>query len=328
MPELPILLSARVLDRFGESLARAAREVCSGEIIQTQHRFDLHLATEDYLRIVKMKTGSLFSAAAELGAPADERNRITLAMRPLVVRGARTMIIDAGLGDKESDEFLDTYGADRRYNLHHALADAGLAPEDIDIVLASHLHFDHAGGFTVRDAAGRLRPRFPRAQYIVRRGEWEDATHPHSQNTARYRADNYVPLAEAALVGHFLGLGFGLSMLFLGPASGYLALRFDERLSLRRDALRFRQAHVPNAGMSRKRAARVRWILPGSMSFHSARCTISLVSWSRMVSVPSNVPLRKILMPAARLELVVLSQSDLRAFLQWMDLRFDHVSVF
>ena len=133
-------------------------------------------------------------------APADERNRITLAMRPLVVRGARTMMIDAGLGDKESDEFLDTYGADRRYNLNHALADAGLAPEDIDIVLASHLHFDHAGGFTLRDAAGRLRPRFPRAQYIVRRGEWEDATHPHSQNTARYRADNYVPLAEAGVL--------------------------------------------------------------------------------------------------------------------------------
>jgi methylmalonyl-CoA epimerase len=133
-------------------------------------------------------------------APADERNRVTLAMRPLVVRGARTMIIDAGLGDKESAELLDTYGADRRYNLNHALADAGLAPEDIDIVLASHLHFDHAGGFTVRDTAGRLRPRFPRAQYIVRRGEWEDATHPHSQNTARYLADNYVPLAEAGVL--------------------------------------------------------------------------------------------------------------------------------
>ena len=118
-------------------------------------------------------------------APADERNRVTLAMRPLVVRGARTMIIDAGLGDKESGELLDTYGADRRYNLNHALAEAGLAPEDIDIVLASHLHFDHAGGFTVRDAAGRLRPRFPRAQYIVRRGEWEDATHPHAQNTRK-----------------------------------------------------------------------------------------------------------------------------------------------
>jgi methylmalonyl-CoA epimerase len=132
--------------------------------------------------------------------PPDDRNRVPLALRPLIVRGARTMIIDAGLGDKENDAFRESLGVDRRYNLDHALADARLAPEDIDIVLASHLHFDHAGGFTVRDAAGRLRPRFPRAQYIVRRGEWEDATHVHSQNRARYLADDYLPLAEAGVL--------------------------------------------------------------------------------------------------------------------------------
>ena len=90
----------------------------------------------------------------EKKAPPDERNRITLAMRPLVVRGARTMIIDAGLGDKENAKFHEIYGVDRARNLDHTLAEAGLAPEDIDIVLATHLHFDHAGGFTVRDAAG------------------------------------------------------------------------------------------------------------------------------------------------------------------------------
>src|SRR5438309_9095192 len=117
----------------------------------------------------------------EKKAPADERNRITLAMRPLVVRGARTMIIDAGLGDKESDRFREMYRVERERNLDHALAAAGLSVDDIDIVLASHLHFDHAGGFTVRDASGRLRPRFPRAQYVVRRGEWEDASHPHDR---------------------------------------------------------------------------------------------------------------------------------------------------
>jgi methylmalonyl-CoA epimerase len=133
-------------------------------------------------------------------APADERNRITLAMRPLIVRGARTMIIDAGLGDKENARFHDMYGVDRTRNLDHTLAEAGVAPEEIDIVLASHLHFDHAGGFTVRDAGGRVRPRFPRAQYIVRRGEWDDATHPHARNRASYLADNYRPLAEAGVL--------------------------------------------------------------------------------------------------------------------------------
>jgi methylmalonyl-CoA epimerase len=136
----------------------------------------------------------------EKKAPSDERNRILLAMRPLVVRGARTMIIDAGLGDKENEKFIDIYGVERARNLDHTLAEAGLAPEDIDIVLATHLHFDHAGGFTTRDASGRLRPRFPRAQYVVRRGEWEDATHPNERNRASYLFDNYVPLAEAGVL--------------------------------------------------------------------------------------------------------------------------------
>jgi glyoxylase-like metal-dependent hydrolase (beta-lactamase superfamily II) len=130
----------------------------------------------------------------------DERNRIRLAMRPLIVRGVRTMIIDAGLGDKEDAKFKDIFGVERSYHLDHSLAEAGLSPEDIDIVLATHLHFDHAGGFTMRDASGRLRPRFPRARYVVRRGDWEDATHPHERNRASYRQDNFVPLAEAGVL--------------------------------------------------------------------------------------------------------------------------------
>jgi methylmalonyl-CoA epimerase len=148
--------------------------------------------------------GSMFGSVPknlwEKTMPADGCNRITLAVRPLVVRGARTMIIDAGLGDKDDESFQDRYGVDRVKSLDDTLAEAGIAPEEIDIVLASHLHFDHAGGFTVRDASGRLRPRFPRAQYVVRRGEWEDATHPHERNRACYLADNYVPLAEAGVL--------------------------------------------------------------------------------------------------------------------------------
>jgi methylmalonyl-CoA epimerase len=139
---------------------------------------------------------TLWSARAE----ADDRNRILLAMRPLLVRGARTMLIDAGMGDKENEKFHDLYGVDRRRHLDHTLAEAGVAPEEIDIVLASHLHFDHAGGFTVRDGSGRARPRFPRAQYVVRRGEWEDATHPNARTRASYLLDNYVPLADAGVL--------------------------------------------------------------------------------------------------------------------------------
>jgi methylmalonyl-CoA epimerase len=153
---------------------------------------------------IRLDGGAMFGVVPKplwsKAAPADDRNRITLAMRPLVVRGARTMLIDAGLGDKDDAKFHDIYGVDRRRNLDHTLAEAGLAPEDIDIVLASHLHFDHAGGFTVRDASGRVRPKFPRAQYVVRRGEWEDATHPNDRTRASYLAENFVPLADAGVL--------------------------------------------------------------------------------------------------------------------------------
>ena len=96
-------------------------------------------------------------------APPDEKNRILLAMRPLVVRGARTMLIDAGLGGKEDREVPSRSTASiASRNLDHTLAEAGLTRDDIDIVLATHLHFDHAGGFTARDADG------PRAAALSR----------------------------------------------------------------------------------------------------------------------------------------------------------------
>lgn len=144
--------------------------------------------------------GTVPKALWEKKTPVDARNRVTLAMRPLIVRGARTMIIDAGLGDKEPETFHEIYGVDRARSLDRTMAAAGISPEEIDIVVASHLHFDHAGGFTYRDAGGRIRPAFPRAQYVVRRGEWEDATHPHERSRAAYLADNYVPLAEAGVL--------------------------------------------------------------------------------------------------------------------------------
>jgi len=153
---------------------------------------------------IRLDGGAMFGVVPrtlwEKQAPPDDRGRILLGMRPLVVRGMRTMLIDAGLGDKDDAKFHDIYGVDRRRNLDTTLAEAGLRPEDIDIVLASHLHFDHCGGFTYRAADGTVRPKFPRAQYVVRRGEWDDATHPHERNRASYLADNFVPLADAGVL--------------------------------------------------------------------------------------------------------------------------------
>ena len=139
--------------------------------------------------------------------PADERNRIRFAMRPVLIRGERLMIIDAGAGDKMDEKSAAIYALDRAENLDVTMARAGVRAEDIEIVLASHLHFDHAGGFTARDASGNVVPRFPRARYVVNRGEWEDATHPHERNRASYFAENYVPLQDAGLVDFMDGDG-------------------------------------------------------------------------------------------------------------------------
>jgi methylmalonyl-CoA epimerase len=148
--------------------------------------------------------GSMFGVVPRVlwqpKAPPDDKNRISLATRPLLVRGVRTLLIDAGIGDKGDEKFRAMYAIERARNLDHALAEAGVAPEDIDIVLATHLHWDHVGGFTMRDAGGRVRPRFPRARYVVRRGEWEAATHPHERNRASYHAQDFVPLAEAGVL--------------------------------------------------------------------------------------------------------------------------------
>jgi methylmalonyl-CoA epimerase len=132
----------------------------------------------------------------EKKAPPDERNRIRMAMRCVLLRGARTMLIDAGSGDKMTPKQAEIYRFERDFNLQHSLPAAGVSPEGIDVVLATHLHFDHAGGFTERGTDGSVRPRFPRAQYVVRRGEFEDAMSPNERTRGSYFAENYKPLAD------------------------------------------------------------------------------------------------------------------------------------
>jgi glyoxylase-like metal-dependent hydrolase (beta-lactamase superfamily II) len=136
----------------------------------------------------------------ERRAPADARNRIRLALRPLLVRGEKTLIIDAGIGGKMDEKSVDIFGIERVPDLPATLGGAGLQPDDIDIVLATHLHFDHAGGFTSRDSSGRAVPTFPKARYVIRREEWEDATHPHERNRASYLPENFVPLEQEGVV--------------------------------------------------------------------------------------------------------------------------------
>jgi len=138
-------------------------------------------------------------------APPDDRNRIRLAARPLVVEAEwGRMMIDCGIGDKLDAKHRDIYAVSREQALDDALAAVGLAADGIDLALATHLHFDHFGGATAR-RGGRLEPRFARARYIIRSAEWEDATHPHERNRASYMADDFVPLKDAGVVDFYDG---------------------------------------------------------------------------------------------------------------------------
>jgi glyoxylase-like metal-dependent hydrolase (beta-lactamase superfamily II) len=117
------------------------------------------------------------------------------------VQGAgRTVLIDAGAGGKLDPKVGAIYGFEGAPSLDASLRAVGVNAADVDLVVASHLHFDHAGGFTMRDAEGVVRPRFPNARYSVRRGEWDDALHPNERSRASYFAENYVPLREAGVL--------------------------------------------------------------------------------------------------------------------------------
>jgi glyoxylase-like metal-dependent hydrolase (beta-lactamase superfamily II) len=130
----------------------------------------------------------------------DDRNRIRLGLRPLLVRTPdHTVLIDAGIGGKMSPKEVDIYGVDRTVDLAASLASSGHTVADVDVVIATHLHFDHAGGFTVAEGE-RVEPAFPNATYYIRRGEWDDATHPHERNKASYLAENFVPLEQAGVL--------------------------------------------------------------------------------------------------------------------------------
>lgn len=133
-------------------------------------------------------------------APGDELNRITMSVTPLLIRTAGlNVLVDAGIGDKLPPKLVDIYAVERGAGLPGSLAALGLGPADIDVVLMTHLHFDHAGGLTTV-VDGVVRPVFPSARHLIRRGEWDDAMHPHARSRASYFPENYVPVQEAGLV--------------------------------------------------------------------------------------------------------------------------------
>ncbi len=128
----------------------------------------------------------------------DDRNRIPLSLTCLLIRAhGKNILVDTGLGGKENGRFREMFAVDRALTLQDSLKQHGLGPEDIHMVINTHLHFDHAGGNTVRTDNGALLPVFPKAKYFVQRGEYEDATRANERTRASYRIENLAPIADA-----------------------------------------------------------------------------------------------------------------------------------
>ena len=152
--------------------------------------------------------------------PADDRNRIPLALRCLLIEHDDGLVlVDTGLGNKEDAKFKDIYGVVNegkhgRTGLEDALAELGHGTDDVRWVINTHLHFDHAGGNTYREVVedgggggggegnGRaIRVTFPRATYVVQRGELEFARHTNERTAASYLPPNFEPVAFTLVSG-------------------------------------------------------------------------------------------------------------------------------
>lgn len=145
--------------------------------------------------------GSMFGVVPRTlwckGSPADDRNRIDMALRTLlIIGGGRHILIDTGIGTKFSKKHLDIYKVDHsKDNLENSLASLGLTTRDITDVIVTHLHFDHCGGATFY-AGDELRPAFPNAKYYIQKRQWEWANKPTEKDRASFMDENFSSLKQ------------------------------------------------------------------------------------------------------------------------------------
>lgn len=133
--------------------------------------------------------------------PADPQNRIKLGLNSLLIRKDDvSILVDTGMGGHLKSKLYDYYSVDRDPGLITALQEMGISSNDIDIVINTHLHFDHCGGNTLEDKNGKMVPAFPNAKYIIQKGEWEYANDPCERDRPSYARSTFLPIEEFGLL--------------------------------------------------------------------------------------------------------------------------------
>jgi glyoxylase-like metal-dependent hydrolase (beta-lactamase superfamily II) len=140
--------------------------------------------------------------------PADERNRIELAMRVLLIRDRRrNILVDVGIGTKLSSKLVDIFRVDHeKFNLQASLRNFSLTTQDITDVVLTHLHFDHAGGST-ENRNGEVLPTFPKARYYVQQAQWNLAVNPTDKDRGSFMSEDFVPLRDHGVLEFLEGEG-------------------------------------------------------------------------------------------------------------------------
>jgi glyoxylase-like metal-dependent hydrolase (beta-lactamase superfamily II) len=160
--------------------------------------------------LFRLDGGAMFGVVPrvlwEKRTPPDPSNRILMGLNPLLIETAgEKILVDTGVGDKFDGKFREMFAIQHRPSLRESLREAGVSPDEITMVVNTHLHFDHAGGNTRRDGSGRLVPAFPSAVYVVQEGEWQDALRPNERNRRSYLEDDFVPLEREGVLRRVRG---------------------------------------------------------------------------------------------------------------------------
>ena len=161
-------------------------------------RFDVQIFSDG---IFRLDGGAMFGVVPkvlwEKQKPADELNRVAMDMNCLLIRdGANVVLVETGAGPKLNDRQKRNFGVDGPPRLLDELAHRGVRPDEVTLVINTHLHFDHAGGNTYREGE-RVVATFPRASYVFQRLEWTDANSPNERTRGSYLPEDFAPLEAA-----------------------------------------------------------------------------------------------------------------------------------
>ena len=150
----------------------------------------------------KLDGGAMFGVVPktlwERTNPADEMNRIKMAARSLLIEdGNRLILIDTGMGNKQSEKFFSHYALWGDFNLDSSLKEKGFHRDDITDVVFTHLHFDHCGGAIVRNKKGFYEPAFKNARFWSHKDHWQWAIEPNVREAASFLPENILPIEES-----------------------------------------------------------------------------------------------------------------------------------